>query len=395
MNALVLRNDLHREIAALREHNELLVEQVRQLNDLLAPGLVFPRVWKLTRQERACVGSLYASQSGFRTKEALHSAISGDIEVETDEKLVDVIIHKVRKKLPPGIAIDTVWGEGYSISTSGRARLAAALGHPTDPAAITAHVMEINRMSFDTIKAPVKAINGGDASVLLRGSKKGTQPRLILSLRAHFAQRCGFTIADGFNLQVGRGEKKRPSAAGPRPGRRLQAQTAEERRAHLRLRPHRAVRNGGRAEGDGARRCHRPGHGRNRPAEMVRGSRGLMTAILIMLSVMARVSPGCPAWREQYERERWARIHNDASRPPRTRPILIKQLTTCQRPAHPFSSSTIPSLSGDSGHSARASNERGTDVQQLEKRNLAGSDCRLGGDHLEAARQTAVRTEAS
>ena len=51
----------------------------------------------------------------------------------------------------------------FSIPRAARSRLAAALGHPTDPAAL----METIRMSFDVLKAPTKANTGGDASVLM------------------------------------------------------------------------------------------------------------------------------------------------------------------------------------------------------------------------------------
>lgn len=208
VTSMTIRDDLHRSIAELRDENGLLREQVRQLNALLMPAILFPKSWRLSKQERRCVGSLYASRNGFRTKEALHTAISNDIEVETDEKLVDVIICKIRGKLPDMVTIETIWGEGYRIPARGRAYIAAALGHPSNPESITEFIKETNLMSFDIIKAPKKAISGGDANVLLRGFKNSNQPALIVSLRAHFATKANFKSSDSFSLHIGIGDKK-------------------------------------------------------------------------------------------------------------------------------------------------------------------------------------------
>ncbi|MGX9389783.1 helix-turn-helix domain-containing protein [Nitrobacteraceae bacterium UC4446_H13] len=205
---LPAQSSLHSEIARLRDREGLLCEQVRQLNELLAPSIVFPRVWKLTAQESRLVGSLYVSSNGFRTKAALHVAVSGDLEVETNEKLVDVVICKIRPKLPKAVQIETVWGEGYQIDVSGRRYLAAALGHPTDPQSLIQFIGEAMAMSFDIVRAPAKVAGGGDASVVLSLARASSRPRLIVSLRAHFAVRCGFTAADTYSLHIGRGEKK-------------------------------------------------------------------------------------------------------------------------------------------------------------------------------------------
>lgn len=126
------RDDLHRAIAELRDANGLLTEQVRQLTDALAPNFSFPHEWRLTPTETRLLQSLYAADS-YRTKDQLHIALSGDVEVETDEKLVDVVTHKVRRKIAPfGLTIGTQWGLGYFLEAESRARITRALaGEPS------------------------------------------------------------------------------------------------------------------------------------------------------------------------------------------------------------------------------------------------------------------------
>ncbi|MBR0855642.1 winged helix-turn-helix domain-containing protein [Bradyrhizobium liaoningense] len=205
MNALA-RDILHQEIARLRDREALLAEQVRQLNAMLAPIVIFPGAWKLTRQESLALASLYGSPSGFRSKEALHAAMSGDIELETDDKIVDVIIHKIRRKLPPSVVITTVWGEGYALEAMSRNYVAAAMGHPTDPSALADFIRESTAMSFDIVQSPI-AKGSADASVLLRESKI-SKPALVIGMSAAFASKTGFTAKDRFQLAIGKGDKK-------------------------------------------------------------------------------------------------------------------------------------------------------------------------------------------
>jgi hypothetical protein len=49
----------------------------------------------------------------------------------------------------------------------------------------------------------------------------------------------------------------------------------------------------------------------------------IMTATVILMPLVHRVSPHDPAWREQYARECAAAIEAQQEPPPRTRPILI------------------------------------------------------------------------
>jgi hypothetical protein len=50
-----------------------------------------------------------------------------------------------------------------------------------------------------------------------------------------------------------------------------------------------------------------------------------MSAIVIVLPVVHRPSFHDPAWREQFDRERWAQVFNEMSPPRRTRPLVVVQ----------------------------------------------------------------------
>lgn len=70
--------------------------------------------------------SCLAQAPGFVTKERLHNAMYDRDEPETEIKIVDVFICKIRNKMGFD-AIETVWGRGYGLSPSGRERLRRAI----------------------------------------------------------------------------------------------------------------------------------------------------------------------------------------------------------------------------------------------------------------------------
>lgn len=131
---------LHREIASLRDGLALRTEEVRQLQDAFAPVPAFPAAWKLTRAETAILGALHAAKSGVLSKAALHIATAG-LEVESDEKIVDIFVCKLRQKLKraqTGVVVETRWGFGYALGPDSRVRLSAALaGAPLEAPAVS------------------------------------------------------------------------------------------------------------------------------------------------------------------------------------------------------------------------------------------------------------------
>ncbi|RVC45469.1 winged helix family transcriptional regulator [Mesorhizobium sp. M4A.F.Ca.ET.090.04.2.1] len=104
-------------IARLRADNATLREQVRQLEETLAPSsTAVPDDWGLTTKERRVYACLASRREATRAaiRQALHSDWHSD---PPTENAVHVYISKLRKKLTPfGIAIITVWAEGYRLT---------------------------------------------------------------------------------------------------------------------------------------------------------------------------------------------------------------------------------------------------------------------------------------
>jgi len=130
---MLAREDLHQEIAKLREQNEGLLARVRFLEDrieelLRPPENSFPREWRLTRSQARLLDCLYGHP--FVSTGTLHLALYRGSEPQSLEKIVSVQVCKMRQKLPRG-SIETVWGDGYRLSAVGRAFVAGALREQT------------------------------------------------------------------------------------------------------------------------------------------------------------------------------------------------------------------------------------------------------------------------
>jgi DNA-binding response OmpR family regulator len=119
------------DVAVLRARIDMLLEERRNRKTELRLGLTRPKsVWRLTRTEGRFVQRLLDAE-GFVTKSQLHVALSDGDEPDTDQKIVDVIACKVRKKLrahlPEGVdPLVTHWGQGYEASDALRAAVAAS-----------------------------------------------------------------------------------------------------------------------------------------------------------------------------------------------------------------------------------------------------------------------------
>ena len=96
------------------------------------------RFFKASRMEAAILSQMLRRNEV--TKQQLHHTLEQNRPTqgkeETDPKMVDVMICKLRKKLTPhGIAIETVWGLGYLISPAHRETALQLLnGLLTEPA---------------------------------------------------------------------------------------------------------------------------------------------------------------------------------------------------------------------------------------------------------------------
>lgn len=89
--------------------------------------------YKLTNLEANFFAVLMANDNA--SKEKLHKVVGRERQKrnpaaeDTDEKMVDVIICKLRKKIEPvGIKIQTIWGHGYFIAPEVRGRVLTELG---------------------------------------------------------------------------------------------------------------------------------------------------------------------------------------------------------------------------------------------------------------------------
>lgn len=113
--------DHERLLDVLRAENDVLRERIACLEEQLVATKQLPMEWRLTVQEARVFGVLVNRE--LATKEAIMSGLYIDRGVdEAEQKIVDVFICKIRKKLKPfGVRIETVWGRGYRLGPAERA----------------------------------------------------------------------------------------------------------------------------------------------------------------------------------------------------------------------------------------------------------------------------------
>ena len=116
--------DVERRLEVVEQENALLRERVASLEAILMETAPLPIEWGLTAQEARVFGVLVKRE--LATKDAIMAALYSDKASSAEvaaEKIVDVFICKVRKKLKPfGVVITTVWGRGYALDASTRAQ---------------------------------------------------------------------------------------------------------------------------------------------------------------------------------------------------------------------------------------------------------------------------------
>lgn len=104
---------------ALREENDTLREQVRQLQEALAPTAILPRSWCLTKTEERLLRAIRAVGPNLLHHERAMLAIYGMWEDMPEQKILDVLVCKIRRKLMEAqaqIRIETVWGRGWRMT---------------------------------------------------------------------------------------------------------------------------------------------------------------------------------------------------------------------------------------------------------------------------------------
>lgn len=100
----------------LREENDELRETVRQLRENAVERATAPLpegIGRVTPLEERALRALLA-RPDLATKEFIYRALyPSDDHVQL--KIVDVMVCHLRRKLPPTIVIETVWGRGYRV----------------------------------------------------------------------------------------------------------------------------------------------------------------------------------------------------------------------------------------------------------------------------------------
>lgn len=117
MNAPLDIAAIRRELAAANERLAERDETIRQLRALLLPQADLPLEWELTHREARVFRAMLGVD--MLTREAAMAALYSDRPDDApDQKIVDVFICKLRKKTRPyGVAIDTVWGQGWRLNS--------------------------------------------------------------------------------------------------------------------------------------------------------------------------------------------------------------------------------------------------------------------------------------
>lgn len=99
-------------VKRLRDENEGLHEQLRQLKQVLTPPFIAPYEWHLTKYETKVLSSLLSAR--FISKERLFVSLYSDYNDPPNGNILSVHMSHLRKKLLPfGVVIKSLWRQGY------------------------------------------------------------------------------------------------------------------------------------------------------------------------------------------------------------------------------------------------------------------------------------------
>jgi len=114
------------DVPMLRARIDMLLEERSEQRGRDRRGeVMLPLALGLSPQEDRVLATLMSSPKDFATKDVLHAASSLGVEADSNPKIVDVIVCKLRKKLTPhGLRVETVWGKGYRLADDFRGLLA-------------------------------------------------------------------------------------------------------------------------------------------------------------------------------------------------------------------------------------------------------------------------------
>lgn len=124
MTPLELENRQLREaLSRVTEERDALKREVQGRHDRLEIMLI-EMAFGFTKTEARLVQALY-SAVGYVQRWALHEAIYFDRSVidYPEDKILDVLVCRIRKKMGSKSAIGNAWARGYELTESGRAAL--------------------------------------------------------------------------------------------------------------------------------------------------------------------------------------------------------------------------------------------------------------------------------
>jgi DNA-binding response OmpR family regulator len=114
------------EVARLREQNEMLLEENRQLRETLVPAMTFPLEWGLRPVHCRILSCLLSAKNGVRTKNQL--SVAACREDTLWDQTLKVHVSTLRRQLRgTGVEIAVRYGVGYELPPASRAILEAAM----------------------------------------------------------------------------------------------------------------------------------------------------------------------------------------------------------------------------------------------------------------------------
>ncbi len=145
--------------AQMREQIETLTEHNRQLRDAIAPKISLSPLG-LSPGEGRVVAAVWKAAPNIVTKERLMIALYGLRNDVPEEKIVDVMICKARRRLAAlDVRIETHWGQGFRMDLANAERLGEALRRAAEG-------------DFeDVAAAQAPASNGGPSAAVVRAVK--------------------------------------------------------------------------------------------------------------------------------------------------------------------------------------------------------------------------------
>lgn len=115
---------LQRKCDLLVRENASLRDRIQVLEDALSTAPTLPPILGLSRAEAAVLGAIEATTETASKDRIMAALYSTSPEDPPGEKIVDVYVCKVRKKLKRwGIEVQTQWGAGYYMTSESRSRL--------------------------------------------------------------------------------------------------------------------------------------------------------------------------------------------------------------------------------------------------------------------------------